>query len=590
MKKIFSKRMVLGLVMVFTFHLSPFTSVQAQMQALFGYSTFYLPQDDRPYMETYLQVDAWTVGFVQQPSGVYKATVEVTLVVRQQDSVVYAKKYDLGSPTVGSLDELDFSFLDVQRFSLPNGIYEIDLTLRDKSDETLRPAMVTEKVLVNYDRQRPSLSSLQPMADATPTVGEGNILSRGGYDMEPYVSDFYPEQIEQLNFYYEIYNIEQEVGRKPFLAMAYIERAETGARIDGMQTVSRKNSAQMVPVYGSIDIKDLASGNYNLVVELRNRDNQTLMYKKVTFYRSNPGVKAKEMSDFALTFAGKYTDEAQLNTYIDGLYPIASEMEKEVARELIKRHGLEEKQAFLYRFWTARDAMAPEAAWLKYKERIDYVQEHFGYPNVTRDLQPMVLEQAMRLSPRYRKLKAKGMTSEQIRANFDEVVVMRVHGKGGKKIDTLMTPWDSLIYYKKLISTPGIHTDRGRVYLQYGPPDFVRDEKNYVSANKIGSNQIQSYDNMQMGTDMTLTDGITGTSQGHVYYLPYQLWRYNKLDTDDPNRVFLFWDEHRSGYYKLLNSNARGEVQELGWERRLCRQQLPENVVGEVGEQFNRGY
>ena len=89
---------------------------------------------------------------------------------------------------------------------------------------------------------------------------------------------------------------------------------------------------------------------------------------------------------------------------------------------------------------------------------------------------------------------------------------------------------------------------------------------------------------------MLSADMYSGTSQGHVYYLPYQLWRYNKLATDNPNRVFLFWDEHRSGYYTLLNSNARGEVQDPGWERRLSRQQLRENVVGEVGEQFKRGY
>ena len=124
-------------------------SVQAQMQALFGYSTFYLPSEDRPYMETYLQVDAWTVGFVQQPSGVYKATVEVTLVALQQDSVVYVKKYELNSPTVGNLDELDFSFLDVQRFSLPNGLYEIELSLRDMSALDTKPATVTEKVVLN---------------------------------------------------------------------------------------------------------------------------------------------------------------------------------------------------------------------------------------------------------------------------------------------------------------------------------------------------------------------------------------------------------------------------------------------------------
>jgi GWxTD domain-containing protein len=234
-------------------------------------------------------------------------------------------------------------------------------------------------------------------------------------------------------------------------------------------------------------------------------------------------VKTTETNDYAMTFAGRITDEQLLNTYIDALYPVASEDERSAAENMIRYSTLEEKQAFLFRFWARRDPLNPEGEWLKYKERIDYVQANFSYPR-----------------------------------------------------------------------TPGIHTDRGRVYLQYGPPDFVRDEKNYVSANRIGTNNAQPYNTMQTtGNNMVsmANAGIdAGTSQGHVYYLPYQLWRYNKLATDDQNRVFLFWDEHRSGYYTLLNSNARGEVQDPGWERRLCRQQLPENVIGEVGEQFNRGY
>ncbi len=492
--------------------------MRAQMQAVFGYSTFYLPQQDMPYVETYLQIDAWTVGFVQQPSGVYKATVEVTLVARQQDSVVYVKKYDLGSPTVGSLDELDFSFLDLQRFSLPNGIYDIEISLRDKSTEA-QTATVSEKVLISYDREHPVMSSVQTMAGAVPTQGEGTVFSRGGYDMEPYVSDYYPQDVNQINYYYEVYNIDKETGRKPFLVMASVEQMETGTRYEGVQSMSRKNSAQVVPVYGSLDISQLPSGNYNLIVELRNRDNQTMLYKRVPFYRSNPGVKGNEISDFALTFMGKYTDEDQLNTYLDALYPVASDAERRVCKDLIKRPALEEKQAFMYRFWTVRNAIAPEAEWLNYKERIDYVQQHFSYPK-----------------------------------------------------------------------TPGIHTDRGRVYLQYGPPDFVRDEKNYVSANRIGRDGVKSEALINReggGHDGTSDPGL---SQGHVYYKPYQLWRYNTLPGDNPNRVFLFWDQHRSGYYQLLNSNAKGEVQESGWERRLSGGQLQEGVTGEVGEQFERGY
>lgn len=505
-------------ILLFLLSLAFCGGVWSQMQAMFGYSTFYLVEQQQPYIETYLQFDAWTMQFDELGPGQYRAQAEVAIVLSQHDSVCYVKKYDLGSPTVASLDVLDFSFLDVQRFSVGNGIYDLTLSLRDKGTDA--PAStVREKLIVNYDNRKPMMSSLQLMAKATPTVQE-NILSRGGYDMEPYVSDFMPEQVNQLNYYYEVYNINQEIGSQPFLSVAYVEDLQTGRHYEGLQQVSRKYASQSVPVYGSLDISQLPSGNYNLVVELRNRDNQTMLYKKTTFYRSNPGVKGKEVSDYAATFAGRYNDEDQLNTYLDALYPVASPNEISVARELVKRPALDEKQAFLYRFWQARNPLDPEGEWLKYKERIDYVQAHFSYPR-----------------------------------------------------------------------TRGIQTDRGRVYLQYGPPDFVRDEKNYVSANRLGSNNDQAPALIVLGNAPEKDPVVySGTSQGHVFYLPYQLWRYNKLDTDDPNRVFLFWDEHRSGYYTLLNSNARGEVQDPGWERRLCRQQLNEGVVGEVGEQFNRGY
>lgn len=494
------------------------TALQAQgaMRAVFSYSTFYAPSTSQPYVETYLSFDAWTMQFVKQPNGSYRATAEVTIVAKQGDSVCYVKKYDLNSPTVGSLEELDFSFIDMQRFSLNNGIYDLELTIRDKNSEA-PAAMVSEKLAFNFDNVHPTLSSIQLMAEATPTTTE-NIFSRGGYDMEPYVSDFVPEQVDHLNFYYEIYNINQELGKKPFLAVAYIEQQETGNRFEAQRSMSRKYGSAYVPVYGSLDISQLPSGNFNLVVELRNSDNQLLLYKKLPFFRSNPGVKGEELSDFTGTFAGAYTDEAQLNIYLDALYPIASEREKQVSRDLISRPGLEEKQAFLYRFWQERYPLNAEVEWLKYKERIDYVQAAFSYPR-----------------------------------------------------------------------TLGIHTDRGRVYLQYGPPDFVRDEKNFVSVRNLnGTHSGTPLQMRQTGDDAT--NQFETESQGHVYYLPYQIWRYNKLPMDDNTRVFLFWDEHRSGLYTLLNSNARGEVQDPGWERRLCRNQLGDNVVGEVGEQFRRGY
>ena len=137
--------------------------------------------------------------------------------------------------------------------------------------------------------------------------------------------------------------------------------------------------------------------------------------------------------------------------------------------------------------------------------------------------------------------------------------------------------------------TPGYMTDRGRVYLQYGPPDHIRDEKNFVGALYVQNSPDD--DNYVVGTNRVNSIVPTKpTNQGHIHYLPYQLWRYNHMDNDYPNRVFLFWDEFRSGYYRLLNSNARGEIRTPNWERMLSQNQLEEDTLGEVGQQFERGF
>ncbi len=337
------------------------------------------------------------------------------------------------------------------------------------------------------------------------------------YDMEPFIDDFLPQQIDKINFYYEIYNINNELKNKNVYTTYYIEVQETGRPLDYTQGGARHNVEDFIPVFGTIDISTVPSGNYNLVVEVYNHLKDRLLYKKVPFFRSNPGiVSSNDVSDITATFAGRMNDEYQLTEYIEALYPIANRQERDDLYELIKRNGLEEKQVFLYKFWSRRDSLNPESKWMEYRERVDYVNANFSWPK-----------------------------------------------------------------------TKGIHTDRGRVYLQYGPPDYIRDEKNFVSVRYMGGGMnTGNADGIAIGSGQT----NTGSGPGQIHYLPYQLWRYNQLPGDDINRCFIFWDEFRSGFYKLLNSNAKGELRTFDWERVLCHKQLNEGLVGEVGEQFEKGF
>lgn len=480
-----------------------------KMSALFSYATFYLPSDNKPYVETYLSFDAWTMNFVRQADGQFQATAEVDIAILSGDSAIFRKSYDLQSPAIANAEATNFNFLDLQRFSVPNGIYDMIVKVKDKSAST-EPFSIREKLVVYYGEGKPAFSSLQMMSSATKTSAT-SMFSRGGYDMIPYIDDFVPESISQLNVYFELYNLDKELGPKAFSTFAYVEQQETGRRAGHAERFTRHPQAKSLnPIYTTLDITQLPSGNYNLVVEVLNKAGEKLLYKKVPFQRSNPNINIYDsVSNFASTFVAHLTDESDLNYYLDALYPIASEEEKEVTRNLVQRPGLEEKQAFFYQFWHKRDAMDPEGKWKEYKTWLDYVDANFSYPR-----------------------------------------------------------------------TRGYRTDRGRVYLQYGPPDFIRDEKNYVSANKIGA-----------GTNtMMQLSGDTPISQGHIHYLPYQLWRYNTLPGDDAKRCFLFWDEFRSGFYKLLHSNARGETRDIKWEYLLSQRQLGEEELGDVGEQFRRGY
>lgn len=83
--------------------------------------------------------------------------------------------------------------------------------------------------------------------------------------------------------------------------------------------------------------------------------------------------------------------------------------------------------------------------------------------------------------------------------------------------------------YSTMISK-GYDTDRGRVYLQYGPPHTMTEVKDEPS----------SY--------------------------PYEIWHYHTIKNQS-NRKFVFYTNERSSNdYRLLHSDALGEINEPKWE------------------------
>ena len=105
------------------------------------------------------------------------------------------------------------------------------------------------------------------------------------------------------------------------------------------------------------------------------------------------------------------------------------------------------------------------------------------------------------------------------------------------------------------IGLKGYQTDRGRVYLQYGPPDIM-------------------------------TPVVPEPSS-----YPYEIWQYytirpnpnvspvNQSDiTTQTNKKFVFADfDLVTNNYQLIHSDARGEIYDENWQMRLEKRDTPSN-------------
>ena len=72
------------------------------------------------------------------------------------------------------------------------------------------------------------------------------------------------------------------------------------------------------------------------------------------------------------------------------------------------------------------------------------------FRDITKSDENRIIERAMHNSDRWHKMEAKDFTAEEIKKSFDVKTDMRIFSWQGD-IDTLMTPHDSILYYKNFL-------------------------------------------------------------------------------------------------------------------------------------------
>ncbi len=446
--------------------------LNANVRAFFNYSVFASPGKG-PYVETYLTISGNSVNFIKKDAG-YVGNAEIIMIFKQGATIVKNLKYNLQSPSAADTVNKP-NFIDLQRFYLPNGVYDFEIMVTDLNSKTKNRLNASDKITVNIQTDKIAISDIQLLDSYTKTV-TNNQLSKSGYDLVPYSLNYYPDNFTKLNFYTEIYNTDTVLGAgSKYAVFYYVEDFATNEKVTSFYSFNKQNAGKVNVILSGFDLKNLKSGNYNLVVEAKDNKNNLLAQKKYYFQRRSdkdkPEAIASNAQPSSLTyFIEKINSKDTLKEMIRCVFPISGTTSKDWQNNQIANADENAMKQYLISFWLSKNKTNPEGEWLAYKKEVDYVNKTF-----------------------------------------------------------------------KTGQVKGYDTDRGRVYLQYGPPD---------SRQEIPS-EPDSY--------------------------PYEIWQYYRIkDASNgqfqTNKKFVFYNpEIADNNYELLHSDARGEILDMRWQLKLKR-------------------
>lgn len=321
---------------------------------------------EQNYAEIHLFVMGSSVQFVSNKVDTTQrqAAVEVLMLIRQDTQIVQFEKYKLNSPLSAS----EVNFVDVKRFGLKNGVYEVEVQVRDVHQPE-KTATVKQDLLIDYNAMDLALSDIQ-LVSSLREDSTASPLNKNGIYLETLPFQFYNRQSRKLIFYTELYHSDIAIG-KDYALHYRVELIYTnGRKKTMMQRTMRKKPASVVPILIQNKIDDLPSGNYQLVVEIQNREKEILTSRSVKFQNSNPNVsllvRNKEVRT-ENTFVDKLTKE-ELYYSLKAIVPVI-ERSNATSLNYIISNGtpLQQKQA-LYGYWAGQHKSHPEQLYNAYME------------------------------------------------------------------------------------------------------------------------------------------------------------------------------------------------------------------------------
>ncbi|MCC6252851.1 MAG: GWxTD domain-containing protein [Bacteroidia bacterium] len=320
------------------------------------------------YIESYLSISAKSVIYKPNQNGKYQSSIGVNILFSKNDSIYAYGKYNLLSPEYDDVNDIKLDFTDVQRFFLKPGEYTFELNIIDNNNPG-QPFTYSQIVSSQLNISKPCMSTIE-LVDSYTKSDATNNRTKNRFEIIPYISSYYPEALNEITFYTEIYGLTRDIAQdESVIVNAYLEGFESGTHMTDFFRFQKVKSANIIPFLSSLNIKSLPSGNYNLVIEVRDKENKLIVEQKTFIQRNNPSFISTPETLTALNIANTFVEKIHtdsLNQFIKYLYPISSRLEVEYANNVVANTNILAKQQYFLSFWQKRNNLQPNTAWEEY--------------------------------------------------------------------------------------------------------------------------------------------------------------------------------------------------------------------------------
>lgn len=456
------------LLFILPFTISAQNSESSALDVSVTYASF--QNYEQSYIELYYHVFGRSVSYRKVDSINFQGNVDVLITFSQGEQIVKYDKYRLNSP----IDTVARNFYDCKRYSLQPGLYDINIEFVDSGDSTNR-----NKYETAFEMAAPTegvgQSDITLLRNYYPSTDE-NVFVKHGYFLEALPYNFCDKHQNNLIIYNELYNTDKAIGAD-YLLSYYIERIGQNDKTEMVQIGhSRKKPVPIDVILLKMDITELKSGEYNIVVEVKDRDKKLLSKKRLPFVRSNPYLDVNRLTisneDVKASFVERL-DSIVLRYSLKAIAMNVPDRDVEVVNLIIQNGKIDAMRRYIFAHFIGLNPNKPQDEYVKYMK-----------------------------------------IARSVDANF----------KSGFGY--------------------GFESDRGRIYMKYGAPNDIVSEDQDPSAP------------------------------------PYEIWIYNHFPTTRQSNVkFLFYSPSLALDYRLLHSNAIGELNDPQWQLKLYSQS-PGDIQG----------